>query len=162
MDDQTTQNVAPISPIAPIEEPTPPIVPQIEKPQPEVIKTEEIKIDLPLVEEAKTSPVEEAVVVIKDKEKEIGGKAVITIRSEETGDKVYVLRDSKRYWIRNPESLIKMGFRLGQEKTVPFSELLKYPEGEPLDLTPPDAVYPWDKPEVPKSTEPTAPYKIWN
>jgi hypothetical protein len=86
---------------------------------------------------------------------------IISVRSEETGDRVYAVRGDRRYWVKNPSSLTKMGLRLGQEKNVPFSELLKYPEGEPIDLTIPNAVYPWEKPEPVRSNEPTAPHKIW-
>jgi hypothetical protein len=157
-----------------------PIVPTIETPQ--EVKVEEIPAEkLPSQE----SPVEEAQVIEEKKEEvpetptsqpeettetktpapkapvEIDGKDTVTIRSNETGDKVYALRDDKRYWVRNPESLAKMGFYLGQEKTIPFSELLNYPEGEPIDMTVPAAEYPWNKPEVPKSEEPSEPFKVW-
>jgi len=126
------------------------------------VEPEEVKTDAGIKAEAEATnaPIEEATVV-KDKDFEVDGKPTFIIRSEETGDKVYAVRDGKRYWVRNPESLTKMGFHLGVETRVPFSELLKYPEGEPLDMTPPDAVYPWNKPEVPKSTEPTSPFKVW-
>lgn len=86
---------------------------------------------------------------------------IITVRSDETGDKVYAVKDKKRYWIKNPETLAKMGFYLGKEKRIPFSELLGFPEEEPIDLTVPEAVYPWDKPEQPKTNEPTNPSAIW-
>ena len=84
------------------------------------------------------------------------------IRTDETGDKVYAIRGDKRYWIRNPETMAKMGFYLGREKKIPFSELLQYPEGEPIDLTVPNPEYPWNMPEVEKKAEPDKPYKIWN
>ena len=44
-----------------------------------------------------------------------------TARSDETGDKVYLVKDNTRYWIKNPETLAKLGFTLGQEKNIPFS-----------------------------------------
>jgi len=113
-------------------------------------------IDNPLPSED-IPPVPETIEETLEQEKDI-----TTIRSEETGDKVYAVKAGKRYWVKNPESLKKIGFVLGQEKKVPFSELIQYPEGEPLDMTVPDAIYPWDKPEVPISTEPTTPYQIWN
>lgn len=74
------------------------------------------------------------------------GVEMSTIRSDETGDKVYLLREKKRYWIKNPETLGKLGFYLGKEKRLPFSELLAFPEGEPMDLTIPGFVMPWDRP----------------
>jgi hypothetical protein len=85
---------------------------------------------------------------------------VNTVRTDETGDKVYAIRENRRYWVKNPETLKKMGFYLGQEKKVPFSELLKFNEGDPIDLTVPNAVYPWEKPEPEKTTG--APASIWN
>ena len=107
-----------------------------------------------------TQPVEEAEVPQPEAKKE--EKNGYTARSEETGDKVYVVREEKRYWIKNPETLGKMGFYLGKEKKIPFSELLQFPEGEPIDLTIPNAVYPWDKPEGEKVEEPANDYKIWS
>lgn len=86
---------------------------------------------------------------------------MFTIRSDETGDKVYVVKNKKRYWVKNPETLAQLGFYLGKEKRIPFSELLGFPEGEPVDMTVPEAVYPWDKPEQEKSNEPTNPTQIW-
>lgn len=86
-----------------------------------------------------------------------------TARTEETGDKVYLVKDGKRYWVRNPETLSKLGFSLGQEKRITFNELLKCPEGEPIDLTTPGAT-----PEnaikdapPPPNVDPTKPHKIW-
>jgi len=35
---------------------------------------------------------------------------IYTVRSEETGDKVYAVRQERRYWVKNPETLSKMGF----------------------------------------------------
>lgn len=82
-----------------------------------------------------------------------GGVKPMTVRAEETGDKVYVIVNQKRYWVKNPETLKQLGFNLGQEKKVPFSDLLKWPEGEPADLTVPGAVKPWEKPVDPNEEE---------
>ncbi len=85
---------------------------------------------------------------------------MFTIRSDETGDKVYLVREEKRYWVKNTETLTKLGFYLGKEKRLPFSELLAYPEGEPVDTTIPDAIMPWDRSEEEK--KPDQPYQIWS
>lgn len=92
----------------------------------------------------------------------VDDKPAITVRTEETGDKVYLLRDGKRYWVKNPSTLGTLGFYLGQEKKLPFSELLQHPEGEPIDLTvppvigeAPNMIYPWNRPLVSK------PSSIW-
>ena len=87
---------------------------------------------------------------------------MFTVRSNETGDKVYVIRNQKRYWVKNPETLAHLGFYLGKEKRIPFAELLGFPEGEPVDTTVPNFIYPWDKPEPEKSDIPTSPSAIWN
>ena len=83
-----------------------------------------------------------------------------TIRSEETGDKVYAVVNGKRYWIKNPETLKKLSFNLGGESNIPFAELLKFPEGKPADLTIPGAVNPWDEVE---EEQPSADKSgVWN
>src|SRR3990167_11313019 len=89
--------------------------------------------------------------VEEEKAKElIDEKKGYTVRSEETGDKVYLVKDGVRYWIRNVDTLTKLGFHLGSERTIPFAELYKYPEGEPVDLTVPGA----KMPEPPKELTP--------
>ena len=105
--------------------------------------------------------------VEEEKNKElIDEKKGYTIRSEETGDKVYLVKDGVRYWIRNVATLTQLGFNLGAEKTIPFSDLYKFPEGEPVDLTVPGA----KMPEPPKELTPEEkkaqvdnlePSKIW-
>ncbi len=57
-----------------------------------------------------------------------------TIRSEYTGDRVYLIQEGKRFWVKNPETLDKLGFTLGQEKNVKYEELMQYPEAEALDF----------------------------
>ena len=89
------------------------------------------------------------------------GVEMSTIRSDETGDKVYLLREKKRYWIKNPETLAKLGFYLGKEKRLPFSELLQYSEGEPVDMTIPGFILPWNRPIEEQKTESDTPSKIW-
>ena len=144
-------------------------IPQPENiPVPQIVVVEEIKPEDTPAEPAKIEEAE----IVEEKPEEvsqpttqnviaINDENIYAVRTEETGDKVYAIRKDKRYWIKNPETLIKMGFYLGKEKKLPFSELLKYSEGDPLDLTVPNPIYPWDKPETPKSEEPTSPFKIW-
>jgi hypothetical protein len=139
-------------------------VQKTEEINPEEIKLEEVNIPAPekiveaeIIEEPKNEEASPVEVILQTEDPN-----VVIVRTEETGDKVYAVKNEKRYWVRNVESLKKMGFHLGQEKKIPFSELLRYPEGEPLDLTLPNAVFPWDKPEPEKSTSPTMPHKIWS
>ena len=111
-------------------------VPKEEKP------AEEKKEDMPLV-----APEETITTDIPKKPISDGNKKPYTIRSEETGDKVYIVVNEKRYWIKNPETLKKLGFNLVGETKIEFNELLKFPEGKPVDLTVPGAGNPWDEPE---------------
>ena len=57
-----------------------------------------------------------------------------TVRTKETGDKVYMIKEGKRYWLRNPQTLEKLGFTMGAEETIPYSELNKFSEGESINL----------------------------
>jgi hypothetical protein len=127
-------------------------------------KPEEI-YDLPKVEKVKTPASKSDSKLGKETKMPVSQteepKEIYTARSEETGDKVYAVRKGKRYWIKNPETLTKMGFYLGQEKNIPFQELLNFPEGEPLDLTIPNAIYPWNKSED-KQKEAEKPHSVWS
>ncbi len=86
-----------------------------------------------------------------------------TVRSEETGDKVYFVKEGKRYWVKNVETLTKLGSHLGQEIKMPFSEILKLPEGEPLDTTLPNFKFPWDKTptEIAEEEKASKPTSVW-
>ncbi len=129
------------------------------------VETEEAGAPVPgeIVEEAPAEQTEAEVPAIEG-ETEDSEMKPYTVRTEETGDKVYVVNKGRRYWVKNPETLTKLGFSLGQEKRVAFSELLAWPEGEPADLTIPGAVAPWDKPESAEepTDEPDKPYKVWS
>lgn len=57
-----------------------------------------------------------------------------TVRTKYTGDKVYLIDGKTRAWIRNPETLAKLGFELGTEKTIPYEELIEFEDIEPIDL----------------------------
>lgn len=92
-----------------------------------------------------------------------------TFRTVETGDKVYLVKNGTRRWIKNAETLKRLGFFLGQEKTVAFAELLKWPEEDAIDLT-----YPEDTEVSPAPSDSiasegqsvplveTKPYKVWS
>jgi len=148
----------------PVETPQEPIV----NSRPEPIETVEVDVDsvdeLPKDSNIKVTGEPEIEVAVTDEKEEAKPEKPYTIRSEETGDKVYVVKNEKRHWLKNPQSLTKLGFSLGQEKNVPFAELLKFPEGEPIDMTIPGAVLPWDKPEgeEPVKTEPDQPHRVWS
>lgn len=58
-----------------------------------------------------------------------------TVRTKETGDKVYLIKDKKKHWIKNPETLRALGFWFGDEKTIKYKELVKFEDGKPIDLS---------------------------
>ena len=57
------------------------------------------------------------------------------VRTKSTGDKIYLIEDNKRKWIRNPETLNLLGFKFGDEKTINFADLLKYEDDGYIDLS---------------------------
>lgn len=57
------------------------------------------------------------------------------LRSNYTGDKIYLVQDETKYWLKNPETLEKLGFTFGQEKSAEFSDLAKLKDGGIIDLT---------------------------
>lgn len=131
-----------------------------------------------IVEKASAEKVEEKVAEKKEEDSEEQKR--FTVRSNETGDKVYLVENNVRHWIKNPATLQKLGFYLGQEKNFPFAEILKWPEGDSLDLTYPESVVPegvsvpegiTPSPVTPETSgtppksetpEPTKPYKVWS
>jgi len=56
------------------------------------------------------------------------------VRTSQTGDKIYLIKEGKRHWITNPDTLKALGFSFGEEKLISHKELLKIPEGEPLSM----------------------------
>jgi hypothetical protein len=65
-------------------------------------------------------------------------KEVMTIRTPYSGDKVYMVFQGKRFWIRNPYTLEQLGFTLGQEKMMEMPEFQKLQDGGSIDLTFPE------------------------
>lgn len=61
-------------------------------------------------------------------------KEKFTVRTMSTGDKVYLIENGQRMWIRNPETLNKLGFTLGDEKTISYEELMTYKDGGSVNL----------------------------
>jgi len=70
-----------------------------------------------------------------------------SVRTNETGDKVYVIRGKNRHWVRNLETLNKLGFEIGEEKLIKYEELLQFKEGETLNLVKGKAPPPEKKPK---------------
>lgn len=57
-----------------------------------------------------------------------------TVRTDVTGDKIFLIKDGKRQWIRNPETLHALGFEFGQEVKITPQELYNYEDGGSIDL----------------------------
>lgn len=53
-------------------------------------------------------------------------------RSSNTGDKVYLVREGRKYWITSPEVLKELGFEIGQEKVL--NNLSTIQSGEPIRM----------------------------
>lgn len=56
------------------------------------------------------------------------------VRSQSTADKVYLIKDGKKYWIKNPETLAKLGFKFSDIKSITNEEMAKFETGEPINL----------------------------
>ncbi len=149
----TNENIANDTANIPVE----PVFSEVGTPQPPIEEAEIVNESNPEVPKV----VDPQLVVETKEEVPASDPDIQMVRTDETGDKVYAIRAEKRYWVRNPETMAKMGFYLGREKKIPFSELLKNPEGEPIDLTVPNADFPWNMPEKPKVIETDKPFKIW-
>lgn len=60
-------------------------------------------------------------------------KTIRTVRFD--GDRVYLDFRNKLYWIKNVETLEKLGFKLGDEVTIVTNSESNWEYGEPIDLT---------------------------
>lgn len=56
------------------------------------------------------------------------------VRSPSTADKVYLVKDGKRHWIKNPETLQKLGFNFQTIKNITNEEMNKIEAGSPIDM----------------------------
>lgn len=126
-----------------------------------VEKPKEVKL-----KKVKVQPIKAKAVKKKFEKKEL---KPYTLRSQATGDKVFLIKGGKRYWVMNPISLARLGFSIGQEQNVDFSELRKFPEGSPIDLTKPgetakkvEKKIEKEAKEEPKKEESDKPYKVWS
>jgi hypothetical protein len=48
------------------------------------------------------------------------------------GDRVFLIKAGRKYWISNPEAMSKLGFKLGDEARIDQETLDCLAEGEPL------------------------------
>ena len=61
-------------------------------------------------------------------------KDIPLVRTKETGDKIYFIKDNTIHWVRNPQVLEALGGTFGVEKTIEKSEFVKYEYGEPIGM----------------------------
>jgi hypothetical protein len=61
-----------------------------------------------------------------------------TVRTPYSGDKVFLIYKGKKFWIKNPFTLEKLGFSLGQEKIMDMTDFNNLIDGGALDLTFPE------------------------
>lgn len=57
------------------------------------------------------------------------------VRTNETGDKIYYVKDNVLHWVKSPQVLEALGGSFGMEKTVTKEEFQKFEYGEPVDLS---------------------------
>ena len=55
-----------------------------------------------------------------------------TVRTSETGDKVFMIKDGTYFWLTTPKALASLGFNLGEEKKIKYSELINMKKGDPI------------------------------
>lgn len=60
-----------------------------------------------------------------------GGMAV---RSPASGDRVYYVKDGKKKWVKNPETLNKLGFNFSTTKNITNAELDAFESDGSIDL----------------------------
>ena len=56
------------------------------------------------------------------------------VRTNETGDKLYLIKNNTLHWVKNPQVLEALGLHFGEERTVDKNEFAKYQYGDPIDM----------------------------
>lgn len=56
-------------------------------------------------------------------------------RSPSSGDKVYYILNKEKRWVRNPETLEKLGFSFGSVKRITNEEMEEFDTGDDLNLS---------------------------
>lgn len=75
-------------------------------------------------------PVEEAQIVEEPKVEV--KKEGLPVRNG--GDRIWLLKGGKKYWITNAETYSKLGFKFGDERDIDDESLALFPEGEPIRI----------------------------
>lgn len=66
----------------------------------------------------------------------------MAVRSLSTQDMVYFVKDGKKHWIKNPETLKKLGFDFHKVRNITNEEMTSYETGKPIDLKEPTVQVP--------------------
>ena len=90
---------------------------------------EELKVEQPKVDQGAVQKKEEVIKFNKE-----GGHCV---RSTSSGDMVYYVLNDEKHWIKNPETLQKLGFNFHSVKNITNAEFDKIKTGKPIDLREP-------------------------
>ena len=56
------------------------------------------------------------------------------VRTSETGDKIYYVKDNVLHWVKSPQVLEALGGTFGMEKVVTKEEFKQFEYGEPVDM----------------------------
>lgn len=56
------------------------------------------------------------------------------IRSDQTGDRIFFLKDNVLHWIKNPQVYEALGGEFGKEMTIEKDEFQSYDYGEPIEI----------------------------
>ena len=65
------------------------------------------------------------------------GKKEYAARSSSTADRVYLIKEGNKHWIKNPETLVKLGFNFSSVKNITNKEMSEFEVGDPIDLKDP-------------------------
>src|SRR5574343_492338 len=58
----------------------------------------------------------------------------ILVRSSNSGDKIYLVKDGTKHWITSPQVLKALGFDFGQEKEIDKIIMANLMSGEPIRM----------------------------
>ncbi len=56
------------------------------------------------------------------------------VRCDQTGDKIFLIKDNVLHWIKNPQVFEALGGHFGQEKTITREEFATLDYGEPIEI----------------------------
>lgn len=100
----------------------------------EGIEGGEIKMDLAQLSDQELDYLLTAIPEEQEKRKVQPKQRDDLVRTDATGDRIYLVKDGQTHWIKNPDVLAALGASFGQEKTLPREEFNKFIKGEDISL----------------------------